>query len=190
MTTQPRDPMAKIVATNIRTFRQALGLSQLELSEILNVSIATVTNWEQALRRPQMLWELSQVLQRPMDDFYLENPPEREISPISVPAWTVKTIAKDVPPDMEQKVLNFISRMNEAYTQFKLAGGRRRSARRTFAEWQTTGKRPRAVSRASDPRTRAEDFFQLGRKKSEAEAPTEDQSSPQRRSPRHRKPRT
>lgn len=46
--------LARIVGLNIRTRRVALGLKQRDLSEILDVDVMAVSNWERGIYQPSM----------------------------------------------------------------------------------------------------------------------------------------
>jgi len=66
------------VCTNLKSFRQACGLSQKELAEKLNVSFQQVQKYENAINRISAgkLFELSKIFNIPVELFFSESPSE------------------------------------------------------------------------------------------------------------------
>jgi transcriptional regulator with XRE-family HTH domain len=71
---------SEIVRKNVVTFREEAGLTQQEAAHRLKMSVDAYRSWEQGRRTPERdsLVALSQLYGRPMDDFFLENPPRRK----------------------------------------------------------------------------------------------------------------
>ncbi len=61
------------IARNIKTFRLQMGLSQAELAALLNVSKATVCNYERGASVPsgETLAQLSQIMDKPISRFFI-----------------------------------------------------------------------------------------------------------------------
>jgi transcriptional regulator with XRE-family HTH domain len=73
---------ARIVGTNIRTARKALGLKQRQLSERLDVDVMAVSNWERGVYQPSMgnLVAAADILGQPLAWFFVEREPNGEIA--------------------------------------------------------------------------------------------------------------
>jgi transcriptional regulator with XRE-family HTH domain len=104
------------VAKNLKRFREELGLSQQAAAALIGVAPNSYTKWEQSERAPMgaMLHKVAQAFRRPMDDFFLANPPVRT-TPADLPAFALKVVDKNVDPELRQKAEEFVRNMNREH---------------------------------------------------------------------------
>ncbi len=107
---------SKTVARNIKNFRENLGLSQPTFAILVGVVPNAIAKWEQCERGPtgENLKKLALAVQRPIDDLYLDDPPQREIIP---PAFAVVTILPDIDEDLLDQAMVMIRGINRQHAE-------------------------------------------------------------------------
>ena len=67
------------IQRNCKRFREEAGISQQDAANAAKISVDAIRNWEQGRRTPERdsLIALSRLYGRPVDDFFLEEPPAK-----------------------------------------------------------------------------------------------------------------
>ncbi len=99
---------AEIIQRNCALFREEAGLTQQGAATRLKMSVDAYRNWEQGRRTPERdsLAALSQLYGRPIDDFFMENPPKRKRSSLPTAEFEVRLKSFDgvTPEELQDDV--------------------------------------------------------------------------------------
>lgn len=105
-----RDPVNDIVRDNLKTFREAAGLTQEQAAALAGVPIDSLRRWEnKGGIKVAALMNLAEVYGRQVDHFSMRKPPEVEAPMHRV---ALMQIDKNVDPDIIRRIQKLIDEAN------------------------------------------------------------------------------
>jgi len=98
-------------ARNLKQFRIDAGMTQQDLAELTDVSMQSIHRWESMSSRPTSTaaMALARALGRPLEDFFLEDPPTR----IGPPATVRFKIIGEVTDEVARRIEEFQRNIND-----------------------------------------------------------------------------